>query len=116
MSNPDLNNKRLNRERKTVRNMIALFCCTHHTPPVNGICTDCQTLVEYAIKRIERCPFGASKPTCAKCPVHCYEPLMREQIRQVMRTIGPRMLLYHPYLAVLHLLDGLYKPPDHPLF
>ena len=29
---------------------------------------------------------------------------MREQIRQVMRFSGPRMLLYHPVLAVWHLI------------
>ena len=36
--------------------------------------------------------------------VHCYQPQMREQIRQVMRFSGPRMLLYHPVLAVWHLI------------
>jgi hypothetical protein len=36
---------------------------------------------------------------------------MREQIRQVMRYAGPRMLLHHPIHAVLHLLDGIRKPP-----
>ena len=29
---------------------------------------------------------------------------MREQIRRVMRFSGPRMLLYHPVLAVWHLI------------
>ena len=36
--------------------------------------------------------------------VHCYQPQMREQIRQVMRYSGPRMLLYHPVLAIWHLV------------
>ena len=34
--------------------------------------------------------------------VHCYQTEMREKIRQVMRFSGPRMLLYHPALALWH--------------
>ena len=30
---------------------------------------------------------------------------MRERVRQVMRYAGPRMLLRHPILALLHLRD-----------
>ena len=44
------------------------------------------------------------KTFCANCKVHCYKPEMREQIRQVMRFSGPRMLLYHPFLAIWHLV------------
>jgi hypothetical protein len=37
----------------------------------------------------------------------CYTPDMRERIRAVMRFSGPRMLLHHPWLALMHLVDGL---------
>jgi len=49
---------------------------------------------------MSRCPFGPDKPTCAKCPIHCYKPQVRERVREVMRFAGPRMLLRHPVLAV----------------
>ena len=58
-----------------------------------------------AERRLEKCPFAEEKPTCVKCPVHCYEAVMRERVRQVMRYAGPRMLLRHPVLALLHLRD-----------
>jgi hypothetical protein len=32
---------------------------------------------------------------------------MREQVRRVMRFAGPRMLFRHPYLAFMHLIDGI---------
>jgi hypothetical protein len=38
-------------------------------------------------------------------------PLMRDDIRAVMRYAGPRMLLHHPILAVQHLIDGWRKHP-----
>jgi hypothetical protein len=32
---------------------------------------------------------------------------MREQIRTVMRYAGPRVIYAHPWLAVMHVIDGL---------
>ena len=105
---------RLGREKQTIRLMIEIYCRKQHPSDKAGLCPSCQQLLDYAVQRVERCPFKADKPTCAKCTVHCYKPAMREQVRQVMRFAGPRMLLYHPFLAIAHLMDGAgkqkYKP------
>ncbi len=42
---------------------------------------------------------------CSKCPIHCYKPKMREHIREVMRYSGPRMIFYHPIIAIKHMLS-----------
>ncbi len=88
--------------------MIHIYCQgTHHS---NGrLCPECQQLEAYAMLRLDKCPFQAGKPTCAKCPIHCYKPALRQQVRQVMRFSGPRMLLRHPILALLHTLDGIFS-------
>ena len=95
---------RLAREKKTIRLMVAIYCGKHHgtrgTP-----CEACRRLLEYALQRIDRCPYHGRKPACNVCPVHCYPHDEREEIRRVMRYAGPRMLFRHPVLAVLHLLD-----------
>ena len=75
--------------------------------PVPPLCPQCQALLDYAHKRLEHCKFGEDKPSCTRCPVHCYKPAMREQIRQVMRYSGPRMLLHDPIMAIRHLWDFL---------
>ena len=103
--------KALTRERETVSKMIVLYCTAYHTAQKDQLCDDCQDLEAYAHQRINRCPFGLGKPTCAKCPIHCYRADHREQIRQVMRYAGPRMLLHHPILALHHLRKSLRKPP-----
>ena len=74
---------------------------------VPPLCPQCQELLTYAHQRLERCKFGNDKPSCTRCPVHCYKPAMRQQIRQVMRYSGPRMLLHNPVLAIRHLWDFL---------
>ncbi|HKZ17839.1 MAG TPA: nitrous oxide-stimulated promoter family protein [Geobacteraceae bacterium] len=103
---------RINREKNTIKRMIGIYCRgRHHTD--GAVCKECRQLLDYAMERIYRCPYGGDKPTCGKCPIHCYKPAMREQIRCVMRYAGPRMMMYHPVLAILHFLDGM-KGADKP--
>ena len=106
-------NSRMEREARTVGAMLHLYC-RHQHGTSNGLCPDCQSLQDYALLRLKKCPFQEGKTTCARCPVHCYTSDRREEIRQVMRYAGPRMLLAHPWLALLHLFDSLRKEPVKP--
>jgi hypothetical protein len=102
--------KRLNREWKTMEVMIKIHCRDHHGATAS-LCTECQGLLDYANVRLERCRFGAEKPTCARCPVHCYQRARRKQVKVVMRYAGPRMLWEHPVMSLRHWLDGFRKAP-----
>ncbi len=104
---------RMQRERRTIEAMIRLYCRDHHGGG-RSLCPGCAELLDYAFRRLDRCPFQEGKTTCAKCPVHCYKPSMREKVREVMRYSGPRMLWRHPVLALFHLLDGRRKEPVRP--
>ena len=97
---------RLTREKRTIRLMVESYCRAHHATP-GSLCPECQSLYDYAVCRLDRCPFAAEKTTCARCPIHCYKPAMRERITAVMRYAGPRMMFRHPILALLHQLDAL---------
>lgn len=92
------------REKKVVQEMIHIYCRSVHKHR-GGLCPECQTLLDYAHHRSDVCPFMENKTFCSQCKVHCYSPQNREQIRRVMRFSGPRMLLHHPVLAVLHLIE-----------
>ena len=99
---------RIQREQRTVAAMVRIYCHDLHGTD-DALCVDCQALHDYAMTRLDRCPFQEAKGTCANCTVHCYKPTMREEIRKVMRHAGPRMMWRHPYLAVRHVLDGRRK-------
>ena len=75
----------------------------HHT---SDLCFECKELVDYAKLRSAKCPFMKDKTFCVNCKIHCYKPEMREKIRTVMRYSGPRMIIYHPVLALWHLITS----------
>jgi hypothetical protein len=95
--------------------MIAIACRDLHGGRRGALCAECAELAAYAEDRLSRCPYGEEKPACTRCPVHCYRPEMRERVRRVMRHAGPKMLLRHPVLSLLHLLvDERREPPGLP--
>ena len=94
----------MDREKRTVSAMIQLYCRGIHDSQ-QQLCDGCAELEQYALTRLECCPFGSDKPVCANCSVHCYNNAMRQRIQEVMRYAGPRMAVRHPVLAVGHLLD-----------
>lgn len=106
--------RRIRREKKTLQAMLSLFCRHHHSSN-DCLCKQCQVLHDYAMQRLDRCVFGKDKPTCGKCPIHCYKKDMREKVINVMRYSGPKMIFHHPIFAIAHILDGLKSTPKkHP--
>jgi hypothetical protein len=96
---------RRERESVIVQAMIKMYCQKHHSSE-ESLCTDCSVLSAYAEKRLLSCMYGEKKPVCKHCPVHCYSPVMREQMRQVMRWAGSRMIFRKPFFAITHMIDN----------
>lgn len=92
-------------EKMLVSEMIALYCRRQHKTPKGSLCPECRQLHDYALTRIDKCPFMETKTFCSNCRVHCYRPDMREKIREVMRFSGPRMIFHHPVAAVRHVIE-----------
>jgi len=107
---------RLDREFRTMERMVDIWCRDQHGVDTrhDGPCDECRAFLAYARRRLEKCPYGTDKPTCAKCPIHCYKRAQREQAREIMRYAGPRMTLSHPWLSLMHLVDKVRKV-EHPM-
>lgn len=56
------------------------------------LCRPCTMLLGHAFVKRAHCPFNP-KPACKHCQSHCYQPMYREQIREVMRFSGRKLVL-----------------------
>ena len=107
--------KKRRKEQYVVGEMIRLYCGKKHKEAdrqKGRLCPECQELLDFARHRSEKCPFMENKTFCSNCKVHCYKPEMHEKIRQVMRFSGPRMLFYHPILAVWHVVCSVREKKE----
>jgi hypothetical protein len=68
-------------------------------------------LLGYAHQRLEVCPFQEQKPASNHCTAHCYARDMRSRIKDVIRYAGPRMLLRHPWLSLMHVREKFRAMP-----
>jgi len=99
---------RIEREKETIKKMIEIYCRKKHGSDKGILCRECSELLDYAYKRLELCPFKDNKPSCKKCPIHCYREEKRKKIKEIMRFSGPRMLLYSPLEWLKHEVLGKF--------
>lgn len=98
------------REKKLIPVMIRIYCRGKHKTKGKKVCAECGELTDYALFRLEKCPFKVDKKFCSFCKIHCYKPEMRIKIKDVMKYSGPRMLFSHPIYAVSHVVQMInYK-------
>ena len=67
------------------------------------LCDECSKLLNHGIAKLILCPYDP-KPTCRKCPTHCYAPGYRERVRRVMRFSGTYLVKRGRLDLLLHYL------------
>ena len=67
------------------------------------LCEDCSKLLNHGIAKLLICPYNP-KPSCRKCPTHCYAPGYREHVRKVMRFSGTYLVKRGRLDLLLHLM------------
>ncbi len=113
--------RRTRRDLRVLARFVEVFCNDQHNRDVRRpivtkvcdlaqiaghspcLCPNCTRLLNHAcVKRIH-CPMQP-KPACKDCPAHCYHPTYREQMREVMRYSGRKLVLSGRLDYLLHLL------------
>ena len=102
--------------------LISIFCSQNHSPQskvtfiikdeklqqILGnqkrlLCRECHKLLSHGIAKLMLCPYDP-KPSCKKCPSHCYAPGYRERIRKVMRFSGMYLIKHGRLDLIAHYL------------
>lgn len=104
-------------EKKLIPVMILKHCRGNHKAKRKEekvlkkcLCSECTKLNEYALFRLEKCPFKKNKGFCSFCKIHCYIQEYKTKIKDVMRYAGPRMLFSHPIFSISHVVQMIkYK-------
>jgi hypothetical protein len=113
--------KRLDRDLKTLVQFIEVYCQGLHAEEpkaaVDGkvlslqelvgreveLCPQCAKLLTHALVKRSHCTMDP-KPQCKHCPRHCYHPTYRQQIREVMKYSGRKLVMRGRVDYLLHLL------------
>ena len=96
---------RIQREKKVVNLMVKKYCKDVHQ--FDDLCAECAELLDYAEKRLLKCPYIKNKPVCSSCDIHCYNKNQQQKIKEVMRTVGPKMIYTHTWDTLWYLFYKL---------
>lgn len=96
-------------DRDTLLGLFKIYCAHEHADKAEGIendslCPSCRVSLDYSLERTLTCKLKGSGQLCSSCPVHCFEPDQRENIRKIMRFSGPRLIWKSPLLAIRYVL------------
>ncbi len=92
------------KDQHILEQFVHIHCRGKHKIPNGKLCADCDDLLSYSLRRLQRCPQDP-KPACKHCEIHCYKPVYREKIRDVMRYSGKRLLLHGRLDLLWHYLS-----------
>ena len=111
--------KLLQRDLRTLTRFIQIYCHGHHYHQAPAVlrgmdlqkiagkpvelCPPCTKLLQHALVKRTHCQRNP-KPQCKDCPSHCYAPNYRQQIREVMRFSGMKLLFSGRLDYLFHLL------------
>lgn len=88
------------------RNHLDVTLKTHDVKELTGkdlkLCPGCQKLLAHAMVKRAACQMNP-KPPCKHCSRHCYHPKYREQIREVMKYSGRKLVMRGRLDYLLHL-------------
>ena len=112
---------RLQRDQKTLIRFVQTYCEDLHAEAPTGrvdlktidvaalngrpvmLCPGCAKLLAHALVKRSVCPMDP-KPACKHCPKHCYHPTYRQQVRQVMKHSGRKLVMRGHLNYLVHLL------------
>ena len=98
------------KDLRTLALFISIYCKHRHTDqekvPVElkgfdmgaiagktpVLCGECRKLLTHAFVKRSHCPMHP-KPACKHCQTNCYQPMYRQQIREVMKFSGRKLVL-----------------------
>ncbi len=85
-------------EKKTIRKTFGLYCHSHHHTSGNNLCPSCNALLATVMTKIQKCPYGITKPVCQVCDRPCFGTKANIKFREIMKHSQKRMFIYHPML------------------
>ena len=103
---PELKNN-IPKEKENIRKTFGVYCSKHHNPKSGKLCPACTALLATVFTKIDRCPYGITKPICDRCESPCFSKSQNIEFRKIMTANQKSMLLRHPIMTIKHKLASM---------
>lgn len=95
------------KEKANIKKTFIVYCHSHHNTTGDKLCPKCTALLATVMTKMNRCPYGITKPICDRCDIPCFGPAQTKEFRTIMKSSQKRMFLKHPVMTVKHKLASM---------
>ncbi len=104
---PEIKNN-IPKEKKSIRKTFGVYCHKHHHTSGDKLCPKCTALLATVMTKMNRCPYGITKPICDRCEIPCFGKTQTAEFRKIMSSSsGLGMFFRHPVLAFKHKIASM---------
>ena len=95
------------KEKKNIKKTFGVYCHKHHDTSGETLCPKCTALLATVMLKMNKCPYGITKPICDSCDRPCFGAAQTKEFLKIMSSSQKRMFLSHPIMTIKHKLAGL---------
>ena len=100
---PELKNN-IPKEKENIRKTFAVYCAKHHKPKNGKLCPACTALLATVFTKMDRCPYGITKPICDRCDRPGFGAKATQDFLTIMKSAQRGLFQRHPVTAIKHKL------------
>ncbi len=95
------------KEKKNIKQTFMVYCHSNHDTAGDKLCPKCTALLATVMTKMDRCPYGITKPICDRCDRPCFSAEQTQEFLRIMNSSQKRMFLSHPIMTIKHKLASM---------
>ena len=103
---PEIKNN-IPKEKENIKKTFRVYCHKEHGTSGDKLCPKCTALLATIMTKMNRCPYGITKPICDRCERPCFSKSQTVEFRKIMSSTQKSMLLRHPIMTIKHKLASV---------
>lgn len=103
---PEIKNN-IPKEKENIRKTFGIYCGKRHDKHGDKLCPRCTALLATVFTKIDRCPYGITKPICDRCDRPCFGAKATQEFLAIMQSTQRGMMLRHPVMTIKHKLASM---------
>ena len=103
---PEIKNN-IPKEKENIKKTFAVYCNSKHGTSDGKLCPNCTGLLATVMLKMDKCPYGITKPICDRCDRACFGAKQTQEFLRIMDTSQKRMLFSHPIMTFKHKLASM---------
>ena len=78
------------KEKESIKKSFGVYCNKNHGTKGEKLCPKCTALLATVMTKMNRCPYGITKPICDRCEIQCFGDKNNKMFNEIMSASRQR--------------------------